>query len=141
MINLDIYLNKNGSHEETKNVFFFNMCIQKCYLRWIILTSVNLGVIHIWRPLWGGEGGSVEMRCYRTKEVGGSECSGRSVFIIFFIKENWICAMTRHHAEPNNVLLTINLTFDSDIRQWNHPLMTPLHCLRAKSNNRIIKTT
>ena len=19
----------------------------------------------------------------------------------FFIKENWICAMTRHHAEPN----------------------------------------
>ena len=25
---------------------------------------------------------------------GGSECSGRPIF--FFIKENWICAMTKH---------------------------------------------
>ena len=36
----------------------------------------------------------------------------------FFIKENLICAMTRHHAEPNiNMLLTRNLPFDSDVRQ------------------------
>ena len=52
----------------------------------------------------------------------------------FFIKENWIWAMTRHHA--NNILLTRNLPFDSDVRQWSHPLMIPLHCLWAKSNNR-----
>ena len=52
----------------------------------------------------------------------------------FFIKENWICAMTRHHA--NNVLLTGNLPFYSDVRQSSHPLMIPLHYLRAKSNNR-----
>ena len=64
-----------------------------------------------------------------------SECCGRQVFI-FFIKENWICAMTRHHAEPNvNISLTRNLPFDSDVRQWGHPLMIPLHCLWAKSNN------
>ena len=31
---------------------------------------------------------------------GVSECSGHPIFI-FFIKENWICAMTRHHGEPN----------------------------------------
>ena len=36
----------------------------------------------------------------------------------FIIKENLICAMTRHHAEPNiNMLLTRNLPFDSDVRQ------------------------
>ena len=27
-----------------------------------------------------------------------SECSGRPIFI-FFIKENWICAMTKHHVK------------------------------------------
>ena len=54
-----------------------------------------------------------------------SECSGRPIFV-FFIKENWICAMTRHHAEPNiNILLTRNLPFDSDIRQWSHAIMIP----------------
>ena len=46
------------------------------------------------------------------------------------------CAMTRHHAESNNILLTRNLPIDSGIRQWSHPLMIPLHCLWAKSNNR-----
>ena len=63
----------------------------------------------------------------------GSKCSGRPIFI-FFIKENWICAMTRHHA--NNVLLARNLPFDSDVRQWSHLLMISLHCLWANSNNR-----
>ena len=48
---------------------------------------------------------------------GVSKCSGRPIFIYFFIKENWICALTRHHAEPNNVLLTKNLPFDYGIRQ------------------------
>ena len=36
--------------------------------------------------------------------------------------------MTRHHAEPNiNILLTRNLFFDTDVRQWGHRLMIPLH--------------
>ena len=42
--------------------------------------------------------------------------------------------MTRHH--DNNILLARNIPFDSDIRQCSHPLMIPLHCLWAKSNNR-----
>ena len=29
----------------------------------------------------------------------GSALDVQSLF--FFIKENWICAMTRHHVEPN----------------------------------------
>ena len=29
-----------------------------------------------------------------------------------------------------------NLSFDSDVRQWSHPLMIPLHCLWDKLNNR-----
>ena len=58
---------------------------------------------------------------------GVNECSGRPIFI-FFIKENRICAMTRHHAEQNNVLLARNLPFDSDVRQRSHTSMIPLHC-------------
>ena len=70
------------------------------------------------------------------REVGGSECSGRPVFT-FFIKENWICAMTRHYAESKiNILLTRNLPTDSCVRRWSHLLMIPLHCLWVKSNNR-----
>ena len=57
--------------------------------------------------------------------------------LYFFIKENWICAMTRHHAKANiKILLTRNLPFDSDVRQWSHPFIIPLHCLWTKSNNR-----
>ena len=44
--------------------------------------------------------------------------------------------MTRHHAETNNMLLTRNLYFDSDMRQRSHLLMILLHFLLAKSNNR-----
>ena len=57
--------------------------------------------------------------------------------LFFFIKESWISAMTRHHADPkSNILLTRNLPFDSYVRQQSHPLMIPLHCFWAKSNNR-----
>ena len=70
--------------------------------------------------------------------VGGwgfNKCSGSPTFT-FFIKEIWICAMTRHHAEPNiNILLTKTLPFDFDGRQRSHTLMISLHCLWAKSNN------
>ena len=82
-----------------------------CEVLFVFLVE-DLGVIHIWRPLWRG-GDKAKMRCYRT------------------------CAMTRHHAEPNiNILFTRNLPFDSDVRQWGHSFMIPLHCLWAKSNNR-----
>ena len=47
-----------------------------------------------------------------------------------------MCSMTRHHAESNNILLTRNFPIDSGVRPWSHLLMTPLHCLCAKSNNR-----
>ena len=49
--------------------------------------------------------------------------------LFFFVKENWICAMNRHHAESNNILLTRNLSIDSGVRQQSHPIMMPLHCL------------
>ena len=49
-------------------------------------------------------------------EVGVTECSGR--LFVFFIKESWIRAMTRYHAELNiNIILTRNLPFDPDVRQ------------------------
>ena len=54
--------------------------------------------------------------------------------LYLFIKENWVCAMTRQHA--NNILLARYLLFDSGVRQLSHPLMIPLHCLWAKSNIR-----
>ena len=71
------------------------------------------------------------------REWGVSECSGRPIFN-FFIRENWICAMARHHAVSNiNILLIRNHPIDFGVRQWSHPLMIPLHCLCAKLNNRM----
>ena len=100
----------------------------------------SLGVIHIWRPLWGGGGlkrlggGGVRWKWDVIRRSRWGLASVLDVQKIFFVKENWICAMTRHHA--NNILLARNLSFDSDVRQWSHPLMISLHCLWAKSNNR-----
>ena len=72
-------------------------------------------------------GGRGEGGCFGKNEMlsdvrgwgGGwvSKCYGRPVFL-FLVKENWICAMTRHHAEPNiNILSTRNLAAGSDVRQ------------------------
>ena len=49
-----------------------------------------------------GGGGLRQKQNVLGRRGGGcvSECSGRPIFI-YFIKENWVCAMTRHHAEPN----------------------------------------
>ena len=58
--------------------------------------------------------------------VRGSQCSGDPIFLYFFIKENWICDMTKHHAEPNiNIPLTRNLPFDSYV-------LISLECLWTK---------
>ena len=69
-------------------------------------------------------------------DTGGGELTSildvQSCFSI--IKENWICTMTRYHA--NNILSARNLPFASDVRQRSHTLMIPLLCLWAKSNNR-----
>ena len=65
----------------------------------------------------GGGGGAVDKNEMLSDVAGGSECSGSPV-LIFFIKENWICALTRHRAESDiNTLLTRNLLIDSDARQ------------------------
>ena len=46
---------------------------------------------------------------------------------------NWICAITRHHLEPNiYILLTRNLPFDFDVRE----LTITLHCWWANFNNK-----
>ena len=57
---------------------------------------------------------NVKMKCYRSFGGGGlaSVLDVQSFF--FFIKGNWICAMTTHHA--HNILLIRNLPFDSDVR-------------------------
>ena len=65
---------------------------------------------------WGKGGGEkAKMGCYRTQGVGGQRVFCKSN-LYFFVKENWIFAMTRRHAEPNNILLTRHLSFDSDFR-------------------------
>ena len=68
----------------------------------------------------GGVGGKGQGRNEMLSDVGGrggSEFPGcRSPIFIFFIKENWICVMTRHHAESNNILLR-DLSVDSGVRQ------------------------
>ena len=92
-------------------------------------------MIHMWHPLWGGWGVRQKWDVIGRRGVGCSKRSGRPTFIVF-IKENWICAMAWHHAESNiKMLLITNLPSDSGVRQ-SHPLMIPLHCFWAKSNNR-----
>ena len=95
------------------------------------------GDTHITSILSGGAGTTQKWDVIGRRGVRVRECSGRPIFI-FFTKENWICTMTRLHAETNiNILLTRNLPFDSDVRQWSHPLMIQLHFLWAKLNNRM----
>ena len=38
-------------------------------------------------------------------------------------------------CEPNNILLTRNLPFDSDVRQWSYLLMIQLHCLNNRTRD------
>ena len=48
---------------------------------------------------------------------GGSARKRLSRHQLLVIKENWICAMTRHHTEPNiKILLARNLPFNCDVR-------------------------
>ena len=70
---------------------------------------------------------------------GGGLASVLDVQSLFFIKENWVSAVDRQHTKPNiKILVTRNLPFDPDARQWSHHLMILLHCLWAKSNNRTL---
>ena len=81
-----------------------------------VSTLTSLGVIHIWRPLWGGWGLGVKQKWYVIGRRGWRLASVLDVqSLFFFIKEDWICVMTRHHT--NYVLLTRNLPFDSNVRQ------------------------
>ena len=73
-------------------------------------------------------------------EWGFSEYSGCPIFIylfFFFIFLQDLCHdQASCWAKFINIILTRNFPFDSDIRQRSHPLMIPLDCLWAKSNNR-----
>ena len=61
-------------------------------------------------------GYKAKMRCYQTQGLEGWQVFWTSNHY-FFIKENWVCVMTIHHAESNNALLTRDLLFESDIGQ------------------------
>ena len=66
--------------------------------------------------------------------------------LYFFIKEKWNCVSLFKNTpieetinsiiEQINFQKTRNLPIDSSVRQWINPLMIPLHCFGAKSNNR-----
>ena len=67
---------------------------------------------------------------------GGVLASVLNVQSLFFYQRK----LDLHHDQTTywdkHIFLTINLPFDSDVRQWNHPFMIPLHWWWAKSNNR-----
>ena len=93
----------NGICTNLEGLNFLNIVLL-CYLILI------LEVIHIWRPLYGGRWVLRQKWDVTGRRGWGiNECSN---LYVFFIKENWICAMTIHHTEPNmNTLLTRNLPF------------------------------
>ena len=67
---------------------------------------------------------------------GVIECSGCPIFIFLLQKivfAPWPDIML---AQTLIYYWQENHPFDSDVRQWSQPLMIPLHCLWAKSNNR-----
>ena len=71
-----------------------------------------------WRKGWGG--GRLRQNKMSSDVRDGGLASVLDVQSFFFIKENWVCAMSRHHDEPNinifNMLLTryLFLTVTSD---------------------------
>ena len=83
-------------------------------------------LIHIIRPHWGKGGGG----------GGRGKASVLNVQSLFFNQRK----LDLHHDQTTywdkRIFLTRNFPFDSDFRQWNHPLMIPLHWWWAKSNNR-----
>ena len=81
-----------------------------------IMTSTlrGMGVRQKWDVIGGREG-----------EGWGWRCTRRRIFF-FFIRENWICATSRHHTEPKHW----------HIIDKKPSFRLPLHCLWAKSNNR-----
>ena len=112
----------------------FRLCLQWVVINWFILKN-KISIYYIyWLKLEGDTHMTSSLRGGLVKNGGRgrkkwdvigyrgwrvSECSGRPIFI-FFIKENWICAMNRHDEPKINILLTRNLPFDSDVRQWSH---------------------
>ena len=67
------------------------------------------------------------------KKGGVSICPGRSSDVfIFFIDKNWIWTMTRDHS--NNILLTRNLPFDSDVGE---AILYLYHCIVCGLNRTI----
>ena len=100
-----------------------------------------LGVIHMWRPLWGrreGEGwggGGLRQKWDVIRRRGSwivSVNSGRPVFIFLLNKIGftpWSDIILIMYYWQEIVLLTL-------MSDWNHLSITPLHCLWAKSNNR-----
>ena len=79
-----------------------------------------------------GWGVKTKMRCYRTK-WGEGLASVLDVQSLFFYQRKLDLYHARHHAEPNiKILLTRNLLFDTNVRQWSHPLMIPLHVCGLK---------
>ena len=111
----------------TRDRFVEMVVVVECYLRGDThMTSTLTGAGERVRQKWDVIG-------HKGWWVG--ECSGHPTFI-FFIEENWISTTTAYNAEPNNILLTRNLLFHSDVWQWSHPLLMPLHCSWAKWNNR-----
>ena len=56
-------------------------------------------------PFMGGGGLMQKWDVIGLGEVGGYRVFWTSS-LYFFIKENWICAVTRRHAEPNIYVLS-----------------------------------
>ena len=95
-------------------------------------------MIHIWRPFWG-LGGRVRQKWDVVRDTGRRRLASvlDVQYLIFLLKEigfaSWpdimLCQTLIYYCQE---IFLLTLT----VRQWSHPLIIPLHCLQAKSNNR-----
>ena len=105
-----------------------------------VTTEVNA---YIWTPLWRGVcvwggrrrggGGGLRQKWDVIRRRGWVKGVSRVLDVqslFFLLKKNGFAPWA------DIMLLTRNLSFDSGVRQWSFPLMIPLHCFWAKSNNR-----
>ena len=115
----------------TKNLFHFLLTFfhQLIFREELLLITPNcaniIGMINICRPPWGGWRlrSKAKMRCCQTY-VGGQRVFCTSIFFKKIVFALWADIMLSQTS-------TGNLPFNSDVIQWSHSLLIPLHCLCA----------
>ena len=80
----------------------------------------------------------LQTSCFICSCVSRASCLTCSIILCVRHFRDTCTSLTSAYGKPNiNMLLRRNLPIDSGVGQWSHSLMIQLHCLWAKSNDRM----